>query len=482
MGCVGVTDRKTFVEKGDTVASKTKRKSGRSKSIRTVRSNRKEFGGVVELIDGDYPAPLYEKFFGPLCGPKNLPSLPPLPEPPEGVIEHTTAEYEPIADGTIVQRADGRLMLAQGNGLFESVDRTVCRISEDGGASWGRAQRLRCPIGIGGMVRLQSGALAIYGRKSRRGEDYFFCSSKDDGKTWSTPVSIPVHGDFRPMFHSMIQLESGRLILAGYCESTELNCSADDLLPLTSGAWGWWRGARLSREGHRTPEMGICKTYYSDDVGRTWHGCRGGMFGWFNPQGIPDGMGCNTDVYEPTVAETNDGRLLMFARSKRGRIVQCYSLDEGETWLAMQPTELSSAQAPPMLVHIPGTGDLLCVWNQVSAEEIRRGMPRSRLSAAISRDSGQSWSHFKTIVYCEGMAEVGAIAPQFPIPGNVRGDPGPGHVPDGYMSFDYPNVDIVGDKVFLRYTRQWPIMCGKGKAEITGDGVMRIYPVKWFYQ
>ena len=44
------------------------------------------------------------------------------------------------------------------------------------------------------------------------------------------------------------------------------------------------------------------------------------------------------------------------------------------------------------------------------------------------------------------------------------------------------HVDIVGDKVFLRYTRQWPIMCGKGKAEITGDGAMRIYPLKWFYE
>jgi sialidase-1 len=464
------------------MTSKSNSKSARSKAPKTVRSIRKEFGGVVEMIDGDYPAPLYKKFFAPLRGPKDLSSLPDLPAPPEGVIEHTSAEYEPISDGTIVQRADGRLMLAQGNGLFESVDRTVCRMSEDGGVTWSRAKRLRCPIGIGGIVRLQSGALAIYGRKSRRGEAYFFSTSKDDGDTWSTPVRIPVHCDFRPMFHSMIQLGSGRLVLAGYWESPELDCYADDLLPLTAGAWGWWRGARLSREGHRTPEMGICKTYYSDDEGKTWHGCRGGMFGWFNPEGIPDGTGCSTDVYEPTVAETNDGRLLMFARSKRGRLVQCTSLDEGQTWLAMQPTELSSSQAPPMLVGLPVTGDLLCVWNQVSAQEIRRGMPRSRLSSALSCDSGQTWSHFKTIVSCEGMAEVAAVAPQFPIPGVTRGDPGPGQVPDGYMSFDYPNVDVVGDKVFLRYTRQWPIMCGKGKAELTGDGAMRIYPLKWFYE
>jgi len=90
------------------VSSKSNRKSGRSKATRTVRSNRKEFGGVVEMIDGDYPAPLYKKFFAPLRGSKELSSLPVLPAPPEGVIEHTSAEYEPISDGTVVRRADGR--------------------------------------------------------------------------------------------------------------------------------------------------------------------------------------------------------------------------------------------------------------------------------------------------------------------------------------------------------------------------------------
>jgi len=228
--------------------------------------------------------------------------------------------------------------------------------------------------------------------------------------------------------------------------------------------------------------MGFCKTYYSDDEGKTWHGCRGGMFGWFNQEGVPDGTGGLTDVYEPTAAETNDGGLLMFARCKRGRVVQCCSLDAGETWLSMRPTDLASSQSPPMLIRLPWTGDLLCVWNQVSAEEIRRGAHRSRLCAAISTDSGRNWSHFKTIQSCEGMADVGYVRPQFPIPGTLRGNLGLGQLPDGYASFDYPNVDVVGDKVFLRYTRQWPILCGKGKAEITGEGVMRVYPLEWFYE
>ena len=55
-------------------------------------------------------------------------------------------------------------------------------------------------------------------------------------------------------------------------------------------------------------------------------------------------------------------------------------------------------------------------------------------------------------------------------------------MPDGFANFDYPNVDIVGEKVILRYSRGWPILCNDGKAEMTGEGIMRIYPLKWFYK
>ena len=464
--------------------SKSQSKTAKKKVAKKVPSIRKEFGGLVELIQGDFPAPFYEKFFGPFNGRKDSPSRPDLPPPPEGVIEHTSAEYEPITDGGIVELADATLMLAQGNGLTESVGRTTCRISKDSGATWTKAKAFRCGMGVAGTIRLQSGSLAIYGKKSKRGENnYYFSSSKDDGRTWSAPVHISA-GDFRPMFHSMIQLASGRLLLAGYCSGAELNCAPEDLQRLTSSGWGWWRGARLVTEGHRTPgSMGICKTYYSDDEGRSWQGCKGGMFGWFNERGVPDGTGGLTAVYEPTVAETKDGRLLMFARCKRGRLVQCYSLDAGETWLSMQPSDLSSSQSPPMLVRIPQTGDLLCVWNQVSGAEIRCGRHRCRLSSAISKDSGQSWGHFKTIEACEGMAEVDRIVPEFPIPGIIRGNPGLGPLPDGYANFDYANLDFVGEKVFLRYSRGWPILVENGKsAEMTGEGVMRIYPLNWFYE
>ena len=460
-----------------------KKKKARKDGTVMVRPTRKEFGNLVEMIQGEFPAPLYKHFFGPFNGTKDFPSRPKLPDPPEGVFEHTSHEYEPITDGGIVELADGRLMMASGSGLNESVGRTTYRFSKNGGATWSKAKAVRFGMGIGGMIRLQSGALAVYGRKSKNSPNiYYFSTSKDDGRTWATPKLLPTHTDFHPLFHSLIQLRSGRLLLAGYCAGGELKCDPPDLKRLTASGKGWWRGVLMNKEGHRSPGLGVCKTYYSDDQGKTWHGCAGGMFGWFNEHGIPDGTGGVTGVCEPTVAETVDGRLLMLCRSRRGRLVQCYSYDEGEHWQSMQPSELSSSQAPAMLVSLPETGDLLCVWNQVSGREIRRGCQRCRLSSAISKDSGRNWCHFKTIESSEGMEEVDRIAPEFPIPGLVRGNTELEQFADAYRTVDYPNMDVVGDKVILRHSRQWPIMCGKGRAEITGEGVLRVYPIGWFYE
>lgn len=408
-------------------------------------------------------------------------------------------------DGGIVELKDGTLMLAQGAGVLDSVqDHPNCRISKDGGKTWSDSTPLNCDIGAGGLIRLQSGKLAIYGCKPGGSKDECYCStSSDEGKTWTPGAPIGNIQGWHPFYHSMIQLSSGRLLLAGYWEA--LDCHADDMQRVTMSNWGWWRGVQLWCEGHRAAEMGICVTYYSDDEGKTWTQCKGGMFGWFDEYGDVNGNLGITDVYEPTVAETKDGRLLMLSRCKRGRLVQCYSLNGGESWLSMQPAELASSQSPAMLVNIPGTDDLLCIWNQVSIEESRRSLCRGRLSSAISRDSGWSWGNFKTLELCEGLADVDRVPPDSPIPAIVRGRAHAGQLPDGLAVFDYPNVDIIGDKVFVRYHRSWPkmrnadqkdqahidtMMADKStwpqyedrKAQISvWEVVLRIYPLEWFY-
>ncbi len=426
---------------------------------------------------------------------------PPVFRPlPEGVVQNASGRGMKITvDGGIVELRDGSLMLAQGAGLYETGwDKPLYRISKDEGKTWSETQPLNSDAG-GGMIRLASGKLAIYGQKSPdSGSGLYFSTSDDDGNTWTLGKLIPTDPYFNPLYHSLTQLSSGRLLLVGYWE--RWNVTAPDIQRITMSNCGLWREADLWMEGHRSPEMGICLSYYSDNEGESWGQCDGGMFGWFNEVGEPDGTLGITDVYEPTAAETRDGRVLMFARCKRGRLVQCYSLDGGQKWLSMQPTELASSQSPPMLVRIPSTGDLLCVWNQVSAEEFRRGFHRCCLSAAISKDSGLTWENFKTVELMQGMEDVAHVRPEWPIPAIVRGRLGLGQLPDAFANFDYANVDMVGDKVFIRYHRGWPQMREGAKpktegaagypawpirhedrrAQMTGETILRIYPLNYF--
>ena len=401
---------------------------------------------------------------------------------PEGVIEVTRV----AATGSIVALKDGSLLLAQGRGY---------RLSKDGGKTWGKGGSL--DLEVGGMIRLKSGALGLYGGPVR---NRYFSSSTDEGKTWAKPISLPSYGGgFHPMHHSLIQLSTGRLILVGYAQ---INFAAPDVSRYSASNWGVWRGIPIGMEGHRSPEMGIVVVFYSDDEGKTWKqsgGKYGGLFGWFDERGIPNGKGGITGVFEPTAAETKDGRVLLFARSKCGRLVQSYSITQGEIWHSILPTELASSAAPPMLVQIPSTADLLCVWNQVSGEEIRRGWHRGRLSVAISKDSGLTWENFKTLELQEGMDDVARIAPEFPIAREVRGRPGLGQLVDGFTVFDYSNVDFVNDQVFIRYGRRW--MKGAEKPNTTKPSrkwadyekqekkmpfgsvsILRIYPLEWFYK
>ena len=87
---------------------------------------------------------------------------------PKGVVEIKGI----TADGGIVELKDGSLFLAQGGGINDSAKVPGnCRISKDGGETWSDPRPLSAEIGIGGLIRLQSGALAAYGRKIAPGAD-----------------------------------------------------------------------------------------------------------------------------------------------------------------------------------------------------------------------------------------------------------------------------------------------------------------------
>ena len=395
--------------------------------------------------------------------------------PPEGVVELV---HVGGINGTLVELQDGSLMLIEGDGRY--------RLSTDEGLTWGEPRPLNCP-GLGtardhSLIRLQSGALAL----AFRGEDepwmgkFYLFLSEDEGQSWGPGRLI---GGTRtpnvPYYDTLIQLSSGLLVfptLTGHW-----NTSHSDLSDVVSpDTWGTWRGMPVQVEGHgHMPEFECTFVLYSDDGGNSWQ--QGSeLFGWFDQQGIPNGYGGISSFDEPSAAETADGRLLLFGRSQVGSIVYSYSEDGGKTWTAVRPTDLAASYSPPRLRRIPQTGDLLCVWNQVSREEIRRGYRRGRLSVALSQDSGATWGHFKTLELSEGLDDIAHIPPEYPIR-HVRGRDNVGQLPDNWAFFHYANVRFAGEKVYIMYSRGW-IEEKDGEAKKPQESVLRIYPLEWFYE
>ena len=391
---------------------------------------------------------------------------------PDGVVEITVGLEAGFA--SVVKLKDGSLLSNNG------------QLSSDGGKSWSETRSFGEGIEGTGLLRLTSGKLALTSNTIH--------FSEDEGKTWSQSAEVVpklVAKDGHALFqgHSLsdtiIQLSSGRLLYTPYfsVKGTHPELQYEDV-----SSYGSWRDQRYQVEGHgHYPEMGFTFVPYSDDEGKSWrlaggHGAGGNkLMGWFDQEGYPNGYDNVIAFVEVTAAETNDGRVLLFGRSTVGRILYSYSLDDGESWSAVLPTELANSNSPARLRRIPKTGDLICVWNQVSREEIRRGYRRGRLSAAISKDSGASWGHFKTIELSEGLEDIDRIPPEATLK-MVRARDHVGQLPEYWAFFHYANICFAKDKVYMIYPR------GGGHLGVAEQNlkeqeyVLRIYPLEWFYK
>ena len=375
---------------------------------------------------------------------------------------------------SLVQLKDGSLLSNNG------------RISRDKGLTWSKPKPLSNHINGDGLVSLQSGAIALTDISNN------VCFSYDDGNTWTTPLNVLGHGAeiiskitiVDSLYDEMIQLNSGRLIriLCMNFTSNHPELKYEDVI-----AYGNYKGQRYDIEGHgHLPEFYLVFTVYSDDEGKTWNISKGPcgaghLMGWFDEEGLPNGRSGLTAFGETTAAETSDGRVLLFSRSQVNRVVHSYSCDSGETWSAVLPTGLANSQSPPRLRRIPSTGDLICVWNQVSRSEVQRGYRRGRLSAAISKDNGSTWQNFKTLEQCAGMDDIECILPEYPIR-EVRSREYVGQLPEGFNYYHYPNICFAYDKVYIMYTRSDHLQGIAEQNLYKQENVLRIYPLEWFYK
>jgi len=181
---------------------------------------------------------------------------------------------------------------------------------------------------------------------------------------------------------------------------------------------------------------------------------------------------------EPVVDQLPDGRLLMLFRTMVGRLFKSFSEDNGNTWSLPKPTPLAADNAPCAMRRIPSTGDLLCVWNHLSNDEIRRGMRRSRLSSAITRD-GETWKHFRSIEWHPCVLERSEyIQPDEKIQ-CTRSLDNIGELPDGWGTSSYATIGFDGDQVIISY---YHTVNALRTGTTASKQKHRVLPVSWFYE
>lgn len=176
------------------------------------------------------------------------------------------------------------------------------------------------------------------GKWCNGGGKFYYRTSADQGKTWSTPVHKPeldlLLGKNKPLL-----LENGEILIP---VDHELN-KTSEILVLNPAQRQWSRGKIIS---------------------------------------LPNKARC----LQPSVVKTSDGRLLAFLRSDTPRIWKTVSSDNGRTWGFPEETALRHNDSGVDAIRLQ-SGRLLLVFNDVADREIR-----TPLSMALSDDDGATWS------------------------------------------------------------------------------------------
>jgi hypothetical protein len=206
------------------------------------------------------------------------------------------------------------------------------------------------------LARLPDGSLAMtYShRESEESAWRVFVRSTDEGQTWGDEVIVAPGGYITGCHDRLTVLGSGRIICP---------------LHLTESWYDHYLCTRVA---------------WSDDNGRSWR--------LGDPVSLPriDGAG-ESGAWEPGVVERADGTLLLVLRTGTGTLYRAVSSDGGETWGGLCSLEVVSPVAPGKITRIPGSDDLLLLWNwNFSVAEPMMGY-RTPLACAVSRDGGESW-------------------------------------------------------------------------------------------
>lgn len=324
-----------------------------------------------------------------------------------------TKENPRNSEGSFATLASGRIIFCYSQFYGGAADESPARIvrihSDDQGRTWSAPVTLVENTGGNNvmsvsLLRLAGGKLAMFYCIKNSWIDCrpHMRVSADDGATWSEPrLAQQAPGYFVLNNDRVIQTNKGRIVMPlAFHRSRGTD-------PHTSKSWD----ARA-----------ITMWRYSDDDGATW---QESASWWAMP--VPSGSG----LQEPGVVERADGSLFSWSRTDQGAQFGFESTDAGKTWSPPAPTELKSPNGPASIKRMPGSTDLLAIYNDHSGRFPFPPKKRNPFVAAISRDGGKTWPHRKLIEndpdglyhycaihfagdavllgYCAGDSKVGAL-------------------------------------------------------------------------
>lgn len=295
---------------------------------------------------------------------------------------------------TVLPMEDGRVVTAWFGGTKEKnpdVDIWYCLRDERG---FGKPVRIsyskHLPHWNPVLFRRKNGDIILYFKVGRsiQGWRTFYCISADGGLTFGKPEEL-VKGSINgrgPVKNKCLRLESGRILAPASTEKKGWKCfidiSDDDGLTF--------------RKSKTVP------TEYAVPVFNSGNG--------FCKNKIP--------MIQPTLWESEPGKVHMLTRTAAGRIYRSDSEDAGETWCEAYPTPLPNNNSGIDLVKTPD-GSIYLVSNPVADN----WGERSPLTLSLSKDNGRT---FETIAELEKEKEG--------------------------SEFSYPAIEYMNGSLFITYT------------------------------
>jgi hypothetical protein len=284
------------------------------------------------------------------------------------------------SEGAFVDLRDGGLLFVYSHFVGDKASdhakaRLAARVSRDGGATWSEDAFIAIPgedtamnVMSVSLLRLANGDLGLFYllRKSWHDLRMYLRRSSNEGHTWGEPLScMPASGYYVVNNDRVVRLNSGRLVIPAALHRKRTDRDEASALD--------WRG--------------IATFFLSDDDGGTWREAA-------NSCTLPV-IHTRTGLQEPGVIELQGGMLWGWARTDLGRQYEFFSWDGGETWTLPAPSRFTSPNSPLSMKRIPGTDQLLAVWNPAPAYETRAmsriGRDRTPLVAAVGRNP-TTWS------------------------------------------------------------------------------------------